>query len=151
LTLSYARKLSEISEQADGDPKKAILKAVGDVSGIEVFHNLVLVATYVAPPKMMKGPDGQKIKFYTTDRDKAEERFQGKVGLVLKVGPIAFHDDNVNKFGGIAVKPGDWVMYRASDGNELFIVDDNKIDGSSCRLLEDVHIKARLVDPSLVY
>jgi hypothetical protein len=101
----------------------------------------------------MKGPDGTEIEFHYTDKTLMEDRFQGKVGLVLKLGPMAFKDDGATKFGGFAVEPGEWVLYRPSDAMELFIKDmtGEKNDGIPVRLIEDVFIKARVSDPALVY
>lgn len=144
MTVTSAKKLHDIAIASGSDPKGAILNAVGDISGFEPFHNLVLVGTYVRPETTRGG-------IIRPDRNLAEDRFQGKVGLVLKVGPIAFNDDQVNKFGGVTVQEGDWVVYRASDGAEMFFVDDNGRDGTPCRLLEDVHIKARVNDPEMVF
>lgn len=144
--------LRRLAEAAVHDPAKPLLDAAGDLSDYEVFHNLVLVATYIAPPKMLKGPNGEAIQFHAPDNALAEDRFQGKVGLVLKIGPTAFQDDSVAKFGGVSIKPGDWVMYRPSDGHELFIRDRRALnDGLSCRLIEDVFIRGRVTDPSLIY
>lgn len=144
--------LRRIAEAAAFDPAKPLWEAAGDLSDYEIFHNLVLVATYIAPPKVFKGPSGEDIILHQTDRSLAEDRFQGKVGLVLKVGPVAFKDDSVAKFGGVTVEPGDWVMYRPSDGTELFIRDRSKTnEGLSCRLIEDVFIRGRTSDPSLIY
>lgn len=144
--------LRQLAEAAVHDPAKPLLEAAGDLSDYEVFHNLVLVATYIAPPKVMKGANGEDVIFHTPDNSMAEDRFQGKVGLVLKVGPTAFKDDSVAKFGGVTLKPGDWVAYRPSDGHELFIRDRRERDkGLSCRLIEDVFIRGRVSDPSLIY
>ena len=111
----------------------------------EIFHNLVLVATYVPPEKI-----GSIIM---PDRSMAEARFQGKMGLVLKCGPLAFKDDAAAQFGGVTIEVGDWVLYRPSDGIELFIKDHMGLanDGLACRLLEDSLIKGRVTDPSLIY
>ena len=149
--MTVRAKLREISEAALFDPRKALIDAIGDISGIEVFHNLVLVVTYIAPPKTMKGPDGKDVLFYTTDRGQQEDRFQGKCGLVLKLGPLAFKDDKVVQFGGVVVQAGDWVLVRPSDGLEFFKVDETKSAGTSCRLFEDSQIKGRLSDPALVW
>jgi len=149
--VTSVRKLADISDAALHDPKQALLDGVGDTSLYEPFHALILVATYVAPPKMMKGPNGENIQFHLTDRTRQEDRYQGKIGLVLSVGPRAFVDDAVNKFGGVTVKAGDWVVYRASDGFEMFFVDKNGRDGTPCRLLEDVNIKGRVSDPACIY
>lgn len=144
--------LRRIAEAAAFDPAKPLWDAAGDLSDYEVFHNLVLVATYIAPPKVIKGHDGKDIVFHRTDKAHDEDRFQGKVGLVLRTGPVAFLDDAVAKFGGITVKPGDWVVYRPSDGHELFIRDRSKSnEGLSCRVIEDTFIRGRVKDPSLIY
>lgn len=137
--------LREIAQAANDDPRKALLDAAGALEDYEVFHNLVLVATYVAPEKTAGG-------IIRPDRTLAEDRFQGKVGLVLKVGPLAFVDDSVARFGGVTIAVGDWVTYRPSDGIELFIKDRRKAgDGLPCRLIEDALIKGRVRDPALVY
>lgn len=144
MTVTSSHRLRELAAASREDAAGSLKSAVGDLSGFEPFHNLVLVATYIRPETTTGG-------IIRPDRNLAEDRFQGKVGLVLKVGPIAFKDDNVNKFGGLTVQEGDWVLYRASDGHEMFFVDRNGRDGTPCRLLEDVHIKARLREPELVF
>ena len=143
--------LRRLAEAAAFDPAKPLWDAAGDLSDYEVFHNLVLVATYIAPPKVIQGPDGPVV-FHQTDRSHEEDRFQGKIGLVLKVGPLAFKDDSAMKFGGVTIVPGQWVIYRPSDGHELFIRDRSKSnEGLSCRLIEDTFIRGRVSDPSLIY
>ena len=144
--------LRRLAEAAAFDPAKPLWDAAGDLSDYEVFHNLVLVATYIAPPKVLKGPGGESIILHQTDKSHEEDRFQGKIGLVLKLGPVAFVDDSVAKFGGVIVQPGDWVIYRPSDGHELFIRDRSKSnEGLSCRLIEDTFVRGRVKDPSLIY
>lgn len=135
--------LREIAAAAD--PKKAIFSAVGDLDDYDVFHNLVLVATFIQSEKTKGG-------VYLPDKALAEDRYQGKVGLVLKAGPGAFKDDTVVKFYGVTVKRGDWVIYRPSDGVEQFVRDLNTPgSGISCRLLEDAHLKGRVADPAMIY
>lgn len=137
--------LRAIAQAAEHDPRQALLDSAGPLTDYSIFHNLVLVATYVPPEKI-----GSII---VPDRSMAEARFQGKMGLVLKCGPLAFKDDAVAKFGGVTVEPGDWVLYRPSDGIELFIKDWKGLanDGLSCRLIEDSLIKGRVTDPALIY
>lgn len=144
-------KLREVAEAAlESDPKTALLESLGDLSGIEAFHNNVIVATYIEPPKIMKGPKGEPIVFHKTDKGHLEDRFQGKCFLILKMGPLAFKDDHIAKFGGIEVHEGDWVIARPSDGSEFFMVDTAGA-GTSCRMFEDTSIKGRISDPSLIY
>lgn len=144
--------LRALAEAATHDPAKPLLEAAGDLSDYEIFHNLVLVATYVPPPKVFKGPKGEDIEFHESDKSLLEHRFQGKVGLVLKIGPTAFVDDGATKFGEMFVERGDWVVYRVTDGFEMYIRDRRKInEGLSCRLIEDVFVRGRVSDPSLIY
>lgn len=144
MTVSATRKLQEIAEQSGSDPRGALYRAIGDsLDGLDVFHNNVLLATYVRPEKSKGGI------ILGGDRTRAEDRFQSKCGLVLKVGPIAFKDDAVNKFGGKDVEPGDWVMFRTSDAFEFFAVDG--LDGVSVRLISDTNIMATIDDPEKVF
>src|SRR5436853_7596118 len=115
-------KLRDIAQAAQHDPYAALMNALpAAAQQYEVFHNRVLVATYIAPERTKGG-------IIRVDRTLAEDRFQGKVGLVIKCGPLAFVDDKVAKFGGATVKPGDWVTFRPSDGTEIFFVDENGRD-----------------------
>jgi hypothetical protein len=132
-------KLRQIIESQQDDPKKALLDALGDLEHSEVLHAQVLVATHAGS----KYHPGTKI--LRTDRDLQEQQFQGSIGLVVAVGPLAFKDDGPNKFGGRTVEPGDWVLYRAADGLQLYI---NEVP---CRLFEDVNIKMRVQDPTIYW
>jgi co-chaperonin GroES (HSP10) len=141
--MSARLKLREIAAAASADPKAAILTALGDsVIDFEVFGNRVLVATYIEPETTRGG-------IILPDRTLMEGRFQGKVFLVLKAGPLAFVDDAIAKFGGVSVEPGDWVVASPSDGYELWGVDQT--GGVSCRLFEDALIKGRVKHPGSVY
>lgn len=137
-------KLAEVAARSAADPKEAILSQLHNVDEFEVFHNLVLVATYIQPNKTKGG-------VHLPDNVIKEDQFQGKCALVLKVGPLAFKDDKVAKFGGVKVEAGDWVIARPSDGFELYNVDNSGSSGVTCRLYEDVNIKGRVSDPTLIY
>ncbi len=143
--------LRAISEAAAHDPAKALRDAAGDLSEIEVFHNLILAATFIAPAKEITRDDGSKVKLHLPDRSLSEDRFQGKAYLVLKIGPTAFKDAPGVGFGGVSVKPGDWILAKPSDGFELFKGDAGAKEGASVRLFEDIHIKGRVSDPTVVY
>lgn len=142
--MTVSARLRDIAIAASNDPKKALIDSLGDVSRFEPFHNLVLVATYVAPEKTKGG-------IIRPDRTLMEDRFQGKVGLVVRVGPQAFVDDDRVRFGGTKISVGDWVMYRPADALELFFVNETGREGTPCRLIEDVSIKGRISDPSLIF
>lgn len=112
--------------------------SIGDLSSVEVMHNQILVGIWMRPEKTAGG-------IILTEKTVDEDKWQGKVGLVLKKGPIAFVSEGNTNFHGQSVNEDDWVIYRVSDG---FSID---INGTHCRLIEDVHIKGRVSDPSVIY
>lgn len=131
-----SRSAARVREIADGghDPKSILTKAIGKISE-EVFHNHILVATYIRPAQMKSG-------LYLADQTIQEDVYQGTVFLVLAKGPSAFKDDNIAQFHGMDVKVGDWVLARPSDGQAL------EINQVPCRLFEDTRILMRVSDPS---
>ena len=144
MTVTATVKLREIAEESGSDPVGAVLHAVGDVSGYHPAYKLLLVGPYVRPSVTKGG-------IYKVDSVVDEDRYQNKVGLVLVVGPGCFVDDEFRKYWGFSVKAGDWVYYRGSDTDEMFFVDENGRDGAPCRSVEDIHIKAKVDDPSRLY
>ncbi len=136
--------LRQIAEESGADPRGAVLRAVGDFSGLEVAAQRVLIAVYIRPEKTKGG-------IYRIDKALAEDRFQAKVGLVLKVGSLAFVDDAVNKFGGFRVNAGEWAVFNPTDGMESFFVADNGHDGTPVRWFADTSIIGKTDDPGRIY
>jgi len=124
----------------DRDPKDVILEKVGDLSGVQLTLNWVLCAIYEMP-KGAKTQGGIILADKTTD----ESIWQSKSMLVLKMGPLAFKDDENVKFGGLSIKEGDWVFGRAQDGSLL------EINGVTMRLYKDVSILGKLNDPDAIW
>lgn len=120
------------------DPADQLRAQIGNVSSIEILHNQILVAVYIRPEKTRGG-------IILSDHTRNEDRYQGKAGLVIKKGPLAFVDDDANKFHGQNVEVGDWVFYRVSDGFPLIL------NGTLCRLLEEVHVKGKIPSPDVVF
>ena len=120
------------------DPRNAILEAVGDVSPIEIFNNQILVAIYIRPEKTSGG-------IILANQTRDEDKWQGKMGLVLKKGPSAFVDESQNWFNGVDVAVGDWVFFRPSDGWGL------EVNGVLCRLLDDTVIRGRAPTPDMIW
>ena len=122
------------------DPRDTIWEAVGaDLNVVEPMNQQVLVAIYIRPAT--RTASGLEIAEEAID----EDRYQGKVGMVLKKGPRAFKDDGQVKFYDQDVTLGDWVVYRASDGLKCMIGD------RECRLIPDVYIKAKADHPDAVF
>lgn len=131
-------KLRDIVESQE-DPRKALLAQIGDISGQQILHSQVLVAPY-AGSKYHAGTS-----ILRTDKDLQEVQYQGSIGLVIAVGPGAFKDAPGAAFHGMKAKVGDWVLFRPSDGLQLYIRE------VPCRLFEDVAIKAVVSEPEIYW
>jgi Chaperonin 10 Kd subunit len=125
----------------DEPPAEVIWKEVGPLDKIEVVGQYVLVCLYIRPATRTTG--GVEIPETAVD----EDRYQGRVGMVLKLGPQAFvdSDDPPVKFFGFKPQPGQWVVYRPSDGMRM------QIGRRECRVITDVAVKLRLGSPDEVY
>jgi co-chaperonin GroES (HSP10) len=120
------------------DPKDALLNSLGDMTGIELFHNQVLLAVYIRPQKTKSG-------LILTDSTTAEDRFQSKIGLLVKSGPQAFQQDGT-WFTNLTFSEGyDWLLFRPSDGWSV------TINGILCRIFDDINIKGRVPHPDSAY
>jgi co-chaperonin GroES (HSP10) len=122
------------------DPADEIVQRVGDLSEFEVPLNKILVGLYMRPDKTKSG-------LHLPDEYRHEDVFQGKAGLILKKGPIAFVDDERVKFHGLNPQVGDWVCFRPSDGLKL---DVRSRDGH-CILLADTQVQLVIPQPDIVF
>jgi len=125
------------------DPKGFLLDRwalLGD--NVEAFHNWVITATYFLPD-YLETASGHKL--YLPDKTHDEALWQGKVGLVVAKGPLAFLNDAHVDFKGQNVEVGDWVMYDIMEGRQF------TIERLHCRRLKDLQIVARIKDPRLIY
>lgn len=126
------------------DPRANLQKRIGDVSHIQVMHNQVLVATYERPDKTTGG-------ILLPQSAKNEDKWQGKVGLIIALGSQAFVDDDRTQFGDVRPQVGDWAAYRMSDGWQLQLKGnpspDNPKGERHCRMLIDVDIKLIISHP----
>lgn len=124
------------------DPREDIYKKVGALADCDVFHNQILVAVYERPNELDLG-NGKKLLL--ADSTRKEDQYQGKVGLVLKTGPLAFVGRDKDEFAGQTVERGEWIAFRVSDGWSL------EINGQLCRMIHDVDCKLRIPAPDYVY
>lgn len=122
----------------DVDPKESIWNEIGDISDIELFHNQILAAIYIRPEKTKGG-------LYLTNNARDEDKWQGKVGMIIKTGPDAFYDDTGKWFKDVTLSVGDWIYFRPSDGWQI------TIQGVLCRILDDTDIRGRLPAPDVVW
>jgi len=129
------------------DPKAFYLKRCKYfLSQVSLGTNNILVATYFLPAKInMKGPDNKPFPFIIVSETQDETKWQGRVGLLVAKGPLAWKSDDRVDFGGTNYEIGDWVCYDRQDGRQIAI---NQVH---CRRLKDVDIWGKTDDPFLVY
>lgn len=128
-----SKKLVEIA-QSD-NPKLALIKALGNLSQEQVLGDLVLIAIYIRPEKTSGGI------IRPVDNIK-EDEFQGKVGLIVKAGPLAteYEDDTPP-----LCQVGDWVVYSIKDGWSVTVND------VACRLIPYSRLRMKISQPDLVF
>jgi co-chaperonin GroES (HSP10) len=119
------------------DPKLKLIEELGDISQVELFHNQVLLAVYLRPEKTKSG-------LILTSNHLDEDRYQSKVGLLVKRGPLAFEQDG-SWFQGMTFNDHDWLIFRPSDGWSI------TVNGVLCRIFDDISIKGRAPHPDSVY
>lgn len=145
------------------EQKAAILADLGPkLADIRVLRNRVLVCTYVEAEVTAGGILKPQSRI-------DESKYQGKVGLVLKVGPLAFDFEEIASEAsdrdatgdydrayaevradhGIP-EVGDWVFFRASDTWDCGLaVEPGK--GVHCRFINDDSIVGVISDPSSIW
>lgn len=135
----------------DHDPKREILDKLGDLSNVEIAQNEVLLAIYMRPEKTPGG-------IILTDNNRKEDRYQGKVGLVVKIGSACRferYDDVSNVTYGLDIKLHDWVVVRTSDSWTLDVNTDPKAlkydEFVPCRLVYDDQIRLRVSNPQMIW
>lgn len=99
----------------------------------------LLVGLWQRPEKTASG-------IIITDKTRGEDIYQGKAGLILRLGSLAFQDEPDK---GIVwpIKPqvGDWVLFRVSDGWPLLVGEQE------CRIINERGIRMILNRPDVVY
>lgn len=101
----------------------------------------VMVLQYVRPDGKVLAGGG---KLFFADQTRKEDEYQGRVGLVLAVGPDAYRD--AVKFpAGPWVKPGDWVCWPALES----AAQRQKYHGVVLAFLPDDRVVGVGVDPAV--
>jgi co-chaperonin GroES (HSP10) len=136
MSIASATKIEQISRAAD--PKKAILAALGDLTGAEVFDDLVLVATFIRNEKTKAG-------LYLPTEHLKEDEYQGKVALVVKTGPLAYGEWESDRDKGQKAAIGSWIVAAIKDGWPV------QINGVACRFIPYEKIRMRVSDPTMVF
>ena len=129
----------EIANYHGNEQKAFVLKELGDLSRFRLNGNRVLVATYIQPKRSRGG-------IIFTDNQTEESIYQGKVGYIIKKGPLAFVDDDKTKFMGFTPDVGDWVFYRPS-----LAIMQLRYAGFDCRVFSDSDIAGDILDPEKMW
>ena len=133
------------------DTRSEIFAKVGDLSWLTIAANEVLLAIYMRP-------DTYGGIIALTDKNRIEDRYQGKASLVLKIGAACRFvrtDPATGVTYGIPIEVGDWVMVRPSDTWSLDISPSmNSTDPKDCipcRLAFDDMIRAKIAHPAAIW
>lgn len=122
------------------DTKDFIFAKLGDLEDIDFLFNEVLVAKYIR--------EEVGAGLIAAAETRKEDLWQGVIGLVLKLGPRAFADDENTKFHGQKVERGEWAMFRNSDGWDKDIaMAGSRTNFVKCRIIQDAHIRGRVKYP----
>jgi co-chaperonin GroES (HSP10) len=111
---------------------------LGNIDKLEVCHNQVVCLIYRRPEQTQSG-------IILPDQNRDEDKYQGKVGLIVKMGPSAFQPNEQGWVWPGDIGIGDWVYYRASDGWSL------SVNQQECRQLDDTDIRGRIDEPDRVW
>ena len=108
-----------------------------DFDTCTVMMNQVVMAIYDEPEKTKGG-------IIVPDERRKESEYQGKTGLIIALGPIAYEEDG-KWWNGPKPKLGDWVVIRASDGWRLDLY------GVKCRMFDDTLTRLIVPHPEAVW
>lgn len=136
MTIASASKIEQISQAKD--KRQGIIDAIGDLSGVEILSDLVLIGTYIRDEKRASG-------LILPQDTLKEDEFQGKVGLVLKTGPMAYADWEDDAERGQNAKLHSWVVFSVSQTWPL------QINGVACRVVPYDKLRMRVPDPKMVF
>lgn len=121
------------------DFREYIEAKLGDeLEGIDVLFSQVLLATFILPEKTAGG-------IIRPDENIRQDVYQGKIGLIIKMGESAYKYDGPYPYEGVRPEVGDYVMCHSSDPREL------AIKGVSCKLVDSSLCKMRVKDPYIFY
>jgi len=133
------------------EQKREILKKLGDLSEFEIAQDEALLAIYQRPELTAGG-------IALVSQTLKEDIYQGKVGLVVRIGEhcqFEYVDPYSGLKAGIPISLHDWVVVRPSD---TWALDVNmhsdtlsKKDFVACRLVKGRNIRAKIPHPGVVW
>ena len=128
----------------DVDPKKEIMDRMAPfLDEIKVMGEDVLLGVYVRPKVTSGG-------IHLTDNCRQEDEYQGLACLILKMGDLAFVEDENHVYGNNKPKVGDWVAVRKSEGFS-FKIGISSSEVQPCRLMRESGIRLIISEPDIVW
>lgn len=123
-----------------------LLKRLGNLAEVVLFSNRILVA------KFQRTTLGSG-RLLAAEQTKTEDKWQGKVGLVVKIGTIAFEDDEATGtyWHGDGVAVGDWVFFNYGDGTDIEVCPDDSNERVHCKILKEGEIIGRVPRPDIFF
>lgn len=114
-------------------------KLKSTLSGFQITDRDILVATFIQS-EVTKGG------IIKPNKSVAEDLYQGKVGLVLQLGPLAFKYDRYgHEWEGVKFGVDDWVVFRFADAWNIHL---NEVD---CKAVDFENVRAVVDDPTKVF
>jgi co-chaperonin GroES (HSP10) len=120
---------------------KKLLSDIGDITGMEVLNDRILIAIYRHEGVTEGG-------IITSAKTEDESDYQGKVGLVLKIGPLV-NAPGKDAARGAKLEIGDWVVVNPSSG--LSMNAGQHGSGRMIRMLVEKDIHMRVQRPDMVW
>lgn len=133
--------LEELGECRTPEDFKAKVHELLDdkLKGYRTAGSNLLIATYI-PPNVTAG--GIRL----IGKTQQENIFQGKVGLVLQTGPLAFKRDRFNcPWDGLVANVNDWVVFRFADAWDMYFGD------VSVKVLDHENMQGVIDNPRSIY
>ena len=130
------------------DPTEKVLGVIGDsLEGCPVLGSDVLVWHYTQPERTRGG-------IIRADSTKKEDIYQGKVGMILAMGPDAFRwfEKDGSPYEGRVPQLHEWVVFRTSDSFDVgWMPDTNDSSHWLLRYVPDTSIKQIVSRPDLIW
>lgn len=126
----------------DTDPREVTLARVeSNLDGCAIGGADILIAVYEHPDQIVVGMGGKVLHVPKSNEDK----FQGKVGLILQMGPLCYSERRrTNGWFPVDPKVGDWVIFDINMSWQFAAAK------AMCRLVEDTNIRAVIPHPDAV-
>ena len=126
--------LSALSDRGKDVLAKELVRNLGDLKQYKVTKNYVLVGLYIGGSRIAGS------SLLRADANKREDVFQSNCGIVIKLGPSAFHF-NDGSYEPDAPVVGEWIYYRG--GHQRM-----QINGVNYAFLHEDDVVCTVPDPA---